>query len=71
MPCPEQSTENTGGIAGLKKPRRERWEMLWEREEKIEERKWGEIGSKEVSLSAFAILRLSPPSTFPLRSISL
>lgn len=45
--------------------------MLWEREEKIEERKWGEIGSKEVSLSAFAILRLSPPSTFPLRSISL
>lgn len=45
--------------------------MLWEREEKIEERKEGEIGSKEVSLSAFAIFLLSPPSTFPLGSISL
>lgn len=28
MPGPEQSAENTGGIAGLKKPRREKWEVM-------------------------------------------
>ena len=33
MPCPEQSTENTDGIAGLKKPRRERWEMMKQEKE--------------------------------------
>lgn len=33
MPGPEQSTENTGGIAGLKKPRRERWEMMKQEKE--------------------------------------
>jgi len=31
----------------------------------------GRNWKKEVSLSAFAILLLSPPSTFPLGSISL
>ena len=33
MPGPEQSTKNTGGIAGLKKPRRERWEMMKQEKE--------------------------------------
>lgn len=51
MPGPEQSAENTCGIAGLKKPRRERREMMKEEEEAeammslaggaVHERDWG------------------------------